>query len=142
MDEIFDLKIEKYFLENFNIDNLFSSLEKSDFLFLHYIYLGMKESECEEGVFLSEIAEKMKLPIAAISKAMKRLQEKGYVNWDMTPDKERTYVTLTNHAIELMRDERVKMKNIYETIISDIPKEELEVTIATIKKINKIIAAK
>lgn len=131
--------IEEYFLRNFDIDKLYDSIEKTDFLFLHHIYACEKRSESEKGVYLSELAEKMKLSIADVSKAIKRLQEKGYIDWNMTPDRERTYVNLTSNAIELMHDEREKMKEIYKMIHTEISKSDMEITIATLKKMNEIV---
>jgi len=138
MIEKLNLEIEEYFLKNFDIDRLFSSIEKSEFLFLHHIYLGVKDSECAEGMFLSEIADQMKMPVPEASKAIRRLQDKGYVRWDMTQDRKRTYINLTENALNLMQEERQKMKMIYDIIKNDINKEDLEITIATVKKINEI----
>lgn len=140
MSEKWNIGIEEYFLNNFDIDRLYSSIEKSDFFFLHHIYLCGRNSECEDGVYLSELAAEMKLPMPNISKAVKRLQEKGYIEWNMTPDRDRTYVDLTSNAIELMHDEREKMRKIYERIKAEIPEADLERTVATVRRINEIVA--
>ena len=72
---------EDFFLKSINIDNIFKTFEKADYLFLYSIKHCMENSEIEDGVYLSDLAEYMNMPITDISKAVKKLQQKGYVEW-------------------------------------------------------------
>ena len=58
----------------------------------------MENSEIEDGVYLSDLAEYMHMSITDISKAVKKLQQKGYVEWHTDDKKERTYITPTTKA--------------------------------------------
>ncbi len=69
----------------------------------------MKKSDCHEGVYLSEVAEYMKLSIPETSKMVKSLENKGYIIWKLDEKKkERTYLVLTNKAIELSNCQKEK----------------------------------
>lgn len=53
----------------------------------------MENSEIEDGVYLSDLAEYMHMSITDISKAVKKLQQKGYVEWH-TDDKKKEHISL------------------------------------------------
>ena len=48
---------EDFFLRSINIDNIFKTFEKADYLFLYSIKHCMENSEIEDGVYLSDLAE-------------------------------------------------------------------------------------
>lgn len=139
MTQISREKLEEFFLENFNVDRIFNTIERADYLFLHYIVYCRKESELENGVYLTEIADVMQIPITQVSKAVKQLQDKGYVTWKTNAEKDRTYVELTSTAIELMNDEHIRMKKFYERILEEVPADEMAAMIKTMKKITDIV---
>lgn len=93
---------------------------------------GIKNSTLEDGVYLSDIAEQMSIPVTQISTAVKKLEGKGYVLWKLDDSREHTYVMLTDRALKL------KMMDAYEKIVSNIRKEDLETTILTISKIRQL----
>lgn len=68
----------------------------------------VEKSDCHEGVYLSEVAEYMKLSIPETSKMVKSLENKGYIIWKLDEKKERTYLVLTNKAIELSNCQKEK----------------------------------
>ena len=133
-----ELEVE-FFLKIFNIDHLFYSIEQKDYLFLYYIHQCEKASELNGGVYLSELAEQMNLTIPEVSKAVKHLQEQGYVNWKTNEEKNKTYVEVSSHAIELIEDEKRRLKEMYRTIHEQVDQEELEQAMKTLGKITKII---
>ena len=59
----------------------------------------------------------MKLLIPETSKMVKSLESKGYIIWELDEKKkERTYLGLTNKAIELSNCQKEKMIEAYEKI--------------------------
>lgn len=130
---------EEFFLKSMNVEQVFGIIERTDYFFLYYIQECMKESEIENGVYLSALAEKMELSIPNVSKAVKNLENKGYITWKLDDKKEKTYIVLTNKAIELGRDQRRKMIEAYEKIQSNIRKEDMEVTLSTLDKIRQLL---
>ena len=53
--------------------------------------------------------------------------------------KEKTYIVLTNKAIELGRDQRRKIVEAYEKITTTIRKEDMKVTMLTLSKIRNLL---
>ena len=117
---------EEFFLKSINVESIFEFVERTDYLFLYSIKECVEKSDCHEGVYLSEVAEYMKLSIPETSKMVKSLENKGYIIWKLDEKKERTYLVLTNKAIELK-------------IISNIQEEDLAVTRCTLRKIRQLM---
>lgn len=130
---------EDFFLKNINVDRVFEIMERTDYFFLYYIKLCMKKSKIKNGVYLSDLAEEMKMPVADISKAVKNLEDKGYVSWKLDKQKEKTYIVLTNKAVELGGSQKRKLMDAYEKIIANIRKEDLEITRLTLSKIRQLL---
>lgn len=137
--EIQNHQEEEFFLENLNVGSVFNIIERADYFFLYYIRKCMKKSELEDGVYLSTLAEEMGISIIEVSKAAKNLENKGYVAWKLDGNKEKTYLTLTNKAIELMQSQRRKLAESYQRIMEGIRKEDLEVTMLTLSKIRFLL---
>ena len=131
---------EEFFLKSMNVEKVFAFLDRTDYFFLYNIKKCMETSEWEEGVYLSELAEFMGLPMAKISITVKKLQEKGYVSWKTDMKEERTFITLMTSAKELMRRQKERMMNAYEKILTNIRKEDLETTLLTLSKIRDLLA--
>ena len=105
---------------------------------IYILMEGIKNSTLEDGVYLSDIAEQMSIPVTQISTAVKKLEGKGYVLWKHDDSREHTYVMLTDRALKLKSDQRRKMMDAYEKIVSNIRKEDLETTMLTISKIRQL----
>lgn len=131
--------IEKFFLDNFNADKAFRFIDRSDYLFLYYIRKCLPDSPLPGGVYLSDLGAAMNRPMPELSKAIRRLQEKGYVVWKTDEAKERTFVSLTDKAEESMRAQRETMTKLYESIRAAVPPDDLETTLCSLRKINEIL---
>lgn len=130
---------EEFFLKSINVESIFEFVERTDYLFLYGIKECVEKSDCHEGVYLSEVAEYMKLSIPETSKMVKSLENKGYIIWKLDEKKERTYLVLTNKAIELSNCQKEKMIEAYEKIISNIQEDDLAVTRCTLRKIRQLM---
>ena len=130
---------EEFFLKSINVESIFEFVERTDYLFLYSIKECVEKSDCQEGVYLSEVAEYMKLSIPETSKMVKSLENKGYIIWKLDEKKERTYLVLTNKAIELSNCQKEKMIEAYEKIISNIQEDDLAVTQCTLRKIRQLM---
>lgn len=130
---------EEFFLKSVNVESIFEFIERTDYLFLYSIKECVEKSGCHERVYLSEVAEYMKLSIPETSKMVKSLENKGYIIWKLDEKKERTYLVLTNKAIELSNCQKEKMIEAYEKIISNIQEDDLAVTQCTLRKIRQLM---
>mgnify|MGYP004477116117 FL=1 len=124
--------------KNISAEYIFDIVEKTDFFLICSIQEGIKNSTLEDGVYLSDLAEQMSIPVTQISTAVKKLEGKGYVLWKLDDSREHTYVMLTDRALKLESDQRRKMMDAYEKIVSNIRKEDLETTMLTISKIRQL----
>lgn len=131
---------EEFFLHKMNVEKVFAFLDRTDYFFLYNIKKCMETSELEEGVYLSELADYVNLPMSKLSAAVKKLQEKGYVSWKTDMQQERTFITLTNSAMELMAQQKRHMMDAYEKIVNGIRKEDIETTLLTLGKIRELMA--
>lgn len=139
MVEFMNHKEETFFLNNFNIDRIFNTIARTDYLFLYYIKCCGDQSGQGKKVYLCALAEVMNIEIPELSRAIENLQNKGYVSWKTDSEAGKTYVELTSKAVELMCDERLRMKKCYEQIQEEIGEEELSEMVQTMKKINGIL---
>ena len=130
---------EEFFLQGVNVEKVFAFLDRTDYFFLYNIKKCTEVSELSDGVYLSELADFMNLPMPQISTTVKRLQEKGYVSWKTDMKQERTFIMLTNSAIELMRRQKRHMVEAYEKIETNIRREDLETTLLTLSRIRELI---
>ena len=124
--------------KNISAEYIFDIVEKTDYFLIRSIQEGIKNSTLEDGVYLSDLAEQMSIPVTQISTAVKKLEGKGYVLWKLDDSREHTYVMLTDRALKLESDQRRKMMDAYEKIVSNIRKEDLETTLLTISKIRQL----
>ena len=100
---------EWFFLHNFDVDRVFSTIRRTDYLVLFYIKMR-QESHPDEKLYLADLAAEMGVKVTELSKGIEKLQDQGYVRWLTDREAGRTYVELTSKAVELMAEERDFMK--------------------------------
>lgn len=130
---------EPFFLEIFNTDAIFRSVDRKDYIFLYYIKQCAEHTGDNGKVYLSDLADVMQMEIPEVSGAIERLYDNGLVTWKTDVDLGKTFVTLTSKAVELMSDELKKMKKSYAMIRKAIGDEEFEHTLYTLKRIRDIL---
>ena len=130
---------EAFFLNDFIIDRLFQGIERGDYIFLYYIQMCLDKTPDSDQVYLSDLADAMHLNVTELSRAIERLQDKGYVLWKTDAALGKTYVVFTSKTIELMADEKKRIIKCYEAIVQEIGMGELAGVVITLKKIRDII---
>lgn len=130
---------EEFFLKSINVERVFEIIERTDYFFLYNIRLCMEHSEIEDGVYLSDLAEQMDMSVPDTSKAVKNMEDKGYISWKLDKNKERTYIVLTNKAVELCRSQKEKIVMAYKKIMKNIPQEDMEITMKTLSRIREVL---
>ncbi len=130
---------EAFFLEYFNVDRVFRGIDRADYIFLYYIQLCKDQNPDRELVYLSDLSAAMKLDVTEISKAIERLQDRGYVIWKTDASQGKTYVLFTSKTVEMMADEKKRIMNCYQAIVQEIGMGELGATVMTLRKIMDII---
>lgn len=129
---------EWFFLHEFNVDKIFSTIQRADYLVLYYIKVE-QESHPGQKVYLADLAAAMGIKVTELSKGIEKLQDNGYVMWKTDREAGRTYVELSSKAVELMAEERALMQRCYQRLRTEIGEEELHRTVATMQRATAIL---
>ena len=125
---------EWFFLHNFDLDRVFSTIRRADYLVLFYIKTR-QESSPDAKLYLTDLANTMGIRVSELSKGVEKLQDQGYVRWLTDRNAGRTYVELTSKAVELMAEEQQYMKRCYARMQAEVGEEELRRTVDSLQKI-------
>ena len=116
---------EWFFLHNFDIDKVFSTIQRADYLILYYIKM-QAEQHPDSKVYLADLAAVMGLKVTELSKAVEKLQDKGYVE-------------LSSLAVVLMAEERAFMQRCYARLRAELGDEELHRAVSTMQSVTAIL---
>ena len=129
---------EWFFLHNFDVDRVFSTIQRADYLVLYYI--RMLSGQNPGGrVYLADLSAAMGLKVTELSKAAEKLQDKGLVAWKTDRDAGRTYVELSSKAVELMAEEHDFMKRCYARLRAELGDEELRRAVDIMQKVTAVL---
>lgn len=94
----------------------------------------------EDGkIMISELAKKTMVLPSAISRTLKRLEEKGYVERTVNKnDRRNTYVEITDRGREVAQEVREIMRDYGEAVLSKLDEEELSMLISYLNNIYDI----
>ena len=120
---------EWFFLHNFDIDRVFNTIQRADYLVLFYIKMQQE----------AHLAAAMGVKVTELSKGIEKLQDSGYVVWKTDRAAGRTYVELSSKAVELMAEERDFMKRCYTRLREELGEEELRRTVNTMQHLTAIL---
>ena len=129
---------EWFFLRNFDIDKVFSTIQRADYLILYYIKM-QAEQHPDSKVYLADLAAVMGLKVTELSKAVEKLQDNGFVAWKTDREAGRTYVELSSKAVELMAEERAFMQRCYARLRAELGDEELHRAVSTMQSVTAIL---
>ena len=138
MEEMQQHQGEWFFLHELNVDKVFSTIQRADYLILYYIKVAQEEHPGEK-LYLADLAAAMGLRVTELSKGIEKLQDQGYVRWLTDREAGRTYVELTSKAVELMAEERDFMKRCYARLRTELGDEELHRTVDTLQHMRDIL---
>ena len=129
---------EWFFLHNFDVDKVFSTIQRADYLVLYYIRQQAAQHPGSK-VYLADLAAAMGLKVTELSKAVEKLQDRGFVAWKTDKEAGRTYVELSSKAVELMAEEHDFMKRCYERLRTELGDDALRRTVDTMQKVTAIL---
>ena len=129
---------EGFFRHNCDIDKVFSTIQRADYLILYYIKM-QAEQHPDSKVYLADLAAVMCLKVTELSKAVEKLQNKGFVAWKTDREAGRTYVELSSKAVELMAEERAFMQRCYARLRAELGDEELHRAVSTMQSVTAIL---
>jgi DNA-binding MarR family transcriptional regulator len=106
------------------------NLGSGQFHFLMILYI-------KDGVNQETLAEKLNIDKATSARAIKKLEEQGFVNRKKDPDDRRNYhIFLTEKAIQLKPKIRNILSNWTDLLLEDLSKEEVNQLFILLEKIS------
>ena len=78
MEELQQHQGEWFFLHELNVDKVFSTIQRADYLILYYIKVA-QEAHPGEKIYLADLAAAMGLRVTELSKGIEKLQDSGFV---------------------------------------------------------------
>lgn len=109
------------------------------------IWLTVKQDELPgEGkkMYLSDISEKLDLPLAKVSKIVKELQERGLVIWEHDGNGEDgTYVLMTERGVQAAQERKKTMERIYHNVIQQFGEIRFAALIKELSELDEIMNA-
>ena len=138
MEELQQHQGEWFFLHELNVDKVFSTIQRADYLILYYIKVE-QEAHPGEKLYLADLAAAMGLRVTELSKGIEKLQDSGFVTWKTDREAGRTYVELSSKAVELMAEERAFMQRCYARLRAELGDEELHRAVSTMQSVTTIL---
>lgn len=109
------------------------------------IWLTVKQDELPgEGkkIYLSDISEKLDLPLAKVSKIVKELQERGLVIWEHDGNGEDgTYVLMTERGVQAVQERKKTVERIYRNVIQQFGEMRFAALIKELSELDEIMNA-
>lgn len=109
------------------------------------IWLTVKQDELSgEGkkIYLSDISEKLDLPLAKVSKIVKELQERGLVIWEHDGNGEDgTYVLMTEKGVQAAQERKKTVERIYQNVIQQFGEIRFAALIKELLELDEIMSA-
>ena len=137
MEELQQHQGEWFFLHELNVDKVFSTIQRADYLILYYIKLE-QETRPGEKLYLADLAAAMGVRVTELSKGIEKLQDNGFVAWKTDREAGRTYVELSK-AVELMAEEQALLQRCYRRMRAELGDEELRRAAATMQRATAIL---
>lgn len=108
-----------------HMSDLFLEVSRSEFWALKMIQKGMLKSENQCGVYVSTIAEHLKVTPSAISRMLKGLEEKKFIERKVDKkDRRNTYVTLTKEGEKITQQAETEMNTFTKNVIEAMGEED------------------
>ena len=138
MEEMQQHQGEWFFLHELNVDKVFSTIQRADYLILYYIKVE-QEAHPGEKLYLADLAAAMGVRVTELSKGIEKLQDNGFVAWKTDREAGRTYVELSSKAVELMAEERDFMKRCYARLRTELGDDELRRAVDIMQKVTAVL---
>lgn len=119
-----------------HMDGIFPEISKGEFWALKMIQKATLKSESECGVYVSTIAECLKVTPSAISRMLKGMEEKGLIERKVNKnDRRNTYVTLTEKGKKVTQKVEAEMNEFTKNVISGMGEEDSKTLIRLFNKL-------
>ena len=108
-------------------DVLFHDMSKREFEMLTVIYRYMEENAEEKGIYVSKLANMLRVTSPAVSRMIGILEEKGYIGRDVDKeDRRNTYVYLTDAGRRIRKVTEDTMQELMKKVVVRMGNEDMQ----------------
>jgi DNA-binding MarR family transcriptional regulator len=115
-----------------------SEIAKGDLMMMKRIAMN---SEAEDGIMISRLAELMEITNSAVSQKISALEERGYVErYSTKDDRRRVYVRMTLTGNEVLKRENARLIESMAVIFDRMGEEDTDKFIDLLDKLYQIVS--
>ena len=136
-----EITYRRYLLSKDDAKFMLKDINIAEYIVLYYMCENPENNSIYSGkIYLSEISEKLNLPIRKISKLVREMNSKNLINWDHDGDgKDGTYITVTDHGKSVFEETDSKLRNFYTRVLQKYGKEKTIQLLQLMKEFDSVM---
>lgn len=136
-----EITYRRYLLSKDDTKIMLKDINIAEYIVLHYICEHIEDNPIYSGrIYLSEISEKLDLPIRRTSKLIREMNSKSLISWDHDGDgKDGTYVTITDHGKTVFEDTDNKLKDFYSRVLQKFGRDKIVQLLQLMKEFDSVM---
>lgn len=136
-----EITYRRYMLSRDDAKFMFKDINIAEYIVLHFMCEQIEsDSIYSDRIYLSEISEKLNLPIRKTSKLIREMSGKNLINWDHDGDgKDGTYVTITEHGKTVFSETDSRLKAFYSEVFQKFGKDKIIQLLQLMKEFDSVM---
>lgn len=141
IERIKDLFHQKFLSRQDTINELFQELSLMEYVLMSMTYKISINDDCNENkVYLSTIANAMRLRVNQTSKMIKPLKDRGLLVWEHDGDgSDGTYIALTEYGLNCLHKQDQVLQELYERVIAKYGVDNAFMLLQLVQKLDQAI---
>ena len=126
--------------DKIDYDKIFRKMSTTDFVFM-WMFTQHVQNTGEDRLYLSEIAERLKLPMRKVTQIVKDLKNKGLVQWKFDgTGEEGTYILFTEHSVASTQEQEDILKEFYHRVIVSYGEDSFIQLLGQLNRLEEIVS--
>lgn len=136
-----EITYRRYIMAKDDAKFLFADASIAEYIVLHYMCEHIESDPIYSGkIYLSELSEKLNMPIRKTSKLIREMNSKNLINWDHDGDgRDGTYVTITEHGMKVYEETDNKLKDFYSKVLEKFDRDKMIQLLQLMKEFESVI---
>ena len=137
-----EITYRRYMLSKDDAKFVLKDINIAEYIALHYMCEHIESNSIYSGrIYLSEISEKLNLPIRKTSKLIREMNGKNLVSWNHDGDgKDGTYVTITDHGKSVFEETDNKLRDFYSRVLQKFGKDKIVQLLQLMKEFDLVMS--
>jgi DNA-binding MarR family transcriptional regulator len=125
--------------ERLDDKKLFQKMSSADFVFM-WMFAWHTKNTGADRMYLTEVAQRLKLPMHTVTKIVKELKAKGLVQWKFDgTGEDGTYILLTEDSLADTMEQATILRTFYQRVIEQYGEEEFIALLGQVAKLEELI---